>query len=95
MASPQVAGVIACLCQTYPEMTCEEARDLIVNLAEKDVISDTGTSNYEDTGALLGSPNLMLRYIQQRKAQGTTFPKRNFKGRPDSGVAYPRPQIRR
>jgi len=95
MASPQVAGVIACLCETYPEMTCEEARALIVNLAEKDSLSDTDSGNYEDIGALLGAPNLMLRYIQQRKAQGNTFPKRNFKARPSSGVTYPRPQIRR
>ena len=95
MASPQVAGVIACLAETYPEMTCQEAKDLIVSLAERDAVQDSGSDDYEDVEALLGSPNLLLRYVQQRKAQGTTFPKRNFKSRPDSGQAYPRSRIRR
>jgi plastocyanin len=95
MASPQVAGIIACLAQTYPEMTCEQARDLIVQMAEKGSLSDTESGNYEDTGALLGAPNLIVRYRQQRKTEGTTFPKRNFKARPESGQAYPRSRIRR
>ena len=95
MASPQVAGVIACLCQTYPDMTCEEARDMIVAMAEPNTLGDTGSGNYEDIEALLGSPNLVLRYRQQRKSEGTTYPKRNYKARPNSGVAYPRPRIRR
>lgn len=98
MASPQVAGVIACLAETYPEMTCEEARDLIVNLASIDDIIDTTDPNafdYTDDEALLGAPNLLLRYTQQRKAQGTTFPKRNYKARPSNGQMYPRSRIRR
>ena len=95
MASPQVTGILACLLQTYPDMNCLEARNLIVAMAEKDSLSDTGSGNYEDTGALLGAPNLIVRYRQQRKTEGTTFPKRNFKARPDSGVAYPRTRIRR
>ena len=95
MASPQVAGVLACLLETYPEMTPLEAKNLLVSLASKDDILDSGTSNYEDNQALLGSPNLLLRYVQQRKAVGTAFPKRNFKQRPTSGVAYPRTRIRR
>jgi subtilisin family serine protease len=95
MASPQVTGILACLLQTYPDMNCLEARNLIVSMAEKDSLSDTGSGNYEDTGALLGAPNLIVRYRQQRKTEGTTFPKRNFKARPDSGVAYPRTRIRR
>ena len=81
--------------ETYPEMTCQEAKDLIVSLAERDAVQDSGSDDYEDVEALLGSPNLLLRYVQQRKAQGTTFPKRNFKSRPDSGQAYPRSRIRR
>ena len=95
MSSPQVAGVLACLLETYPEMTPLEAKNLLISLASKDDILDSGTSNYEDNQALLGSPNLVLRYVQQRKAEGTSFPKRNFKQRPTSGVAYPRTRIRR
>lgn len=94
MASPQVAGVLACLLETYPDMNQYEAKALIKNLADEDDLVDT-TGGYADLTDLIGAPNQILRYIQQRKAQGTTFPKRNYKGRPDSGVTYPRPQIRR
>ena len=95
MASPQVAGVLACLLETYPELTPLEAKELIVSLASQGDLIDSGTSDYEDDESLLGSPNLVLRYVQQRKSEGTTFPKRNFKARPGSGVAYPRTRIRR
>ena len=95
MASPQVAGVVALLAETWPNITQTEAQDWLINNSAKNQMLDTGTDNPLDFDSLQGAPNRLLLWINQRAEAGSTFPQRNFKPRPASGKVYPRPRIRR
>jgi plastocyanin len=94
MASPQVAGIIACLAEIYPDMDQYEAKAIILRLAKSGNLA-TSSGGYTDVADLLGTDNLTSFYRRERASSGATFPKRNFKTRPDTGQAYPRPRIRR
>jgi len=94
MASPQVCGVLACLLETYPNLTQEEARNYIINNSKKDQIFDT-QGGYNDDVSLQGSPNRYLYYYKERADTGTTWPKLNYKARPSTGRLYPRQRIRK
>ena len=88
MASPHVAGTLACALETYPNMTQQEALDYIIQ---------TSTSNqvtFYFWRQFLG-PNRYVHYIKERNTTGTVFPKVNFKPRPLSGAVYPRPRVRK
>ena len=95
MASPQVCGVLALLAESNPNITQAEANAWIEANATKDVMYDTGTDSSTDFNSLQGSPNRILRWINQRPETGMSFPKVNAKARPTSGLAYPRPRIRK
>ncbi len=89
MASPQVCGVLACVLETYPNMTPAEALDYIKIYAKNNQLTDTG-GGLDDYQSLQGAPNLYLAYNKERKTEGNVFPKLNYKARPTSGVVYPR-----
>jgi len=95
MSSPQVAGVLAILIESWPNMTQAEAQSWLINNASIDQMQDTQTDDPMDTNSLQGAPNLYLRWINQRSIIGEAFPQRNFKPRPTSGRVYPRPRIRK
>ena len=95
MSGPQVAGVLACLAESWPNMTQTEAHAWIVDNAADDLMFDTEADDPNDIQSLQGAPNKILRWINQRPEDGNTLPKKNFKPRPTSGRAYPRPLIRR
>jgi len=95
MAAPQVCGVLALLAESNPNITQAEANAWIEANATKDVMYDTGTDSSTDFNSLQGSPNRILRWINQRPETGMSFPKVNAKARPTSGLAYPRPRIRK
>ena len=95
MASPQVCGVVALLAESWPSITQAEAHAWIVDNAVDNLMLDTQTDNAMDVQSLQGAPNKILRWINQRVETGTTFPQKNFKSRPTSGITYPRTRIRR
>jgi len=95
MASPQVAGVLALLAESWPNITQLEAQSWLTNNAATNQMLDTDTDNAMDTDSLQGAPNKLLLWINQRAESGSTFPQRNFKPRPFSGKLYPRPRLRR
>lgn len=89
MASPQVAGVLACALEIYPEMTQSTARDYIISLAKTGQITDTGGS-YTDLTSLNGSANRHLTFKQEKNSDGVVFPRPNHWLRPTSGTLFPR-----
>lgn len=95
MASPQVAGVLACLAESWPNITQAEAHQWLIDTSGKNLMFDTGADDPMDLQSLQGAPNRILRWINQRPESGSSYPQRNFKPRPTSGVTYPRPKIRR
>lgn len=96
MASPQVAGILALLAESWPNMKQAEAQDWLINNANADQMLDTETvGNPMDTDSLQGAANLYARWINQRAINGSTFPQKNFRPRPTTGLAYPRPRIRK
>ena len=95
MAGPQVAGVVALIAESWPNITQTEAQAWLINIASTDQMQDTATDDPMDTNSLQGAANRYLRWINQRAVSGTAFPQRNFKSRPTSGITYPRTRIRR
>jgi Subtilase family len=94
MASPQVAGVLACALEIYPRMTQEDAKAYILAYAKTGQLTAT-TGGPTDAQDLQGAPNKFLYYYKERATTGNTFPKINFKPRPTTGSVYPRTRIRR
>lgn len=95
MASPQVCGILALLAESWPNMTQAEAQQWIIDNAASGKMADTGADDPMDRNSLQGGPNKLVRWINQRPESDMTFPQRNFKPRPTSGLTYPRPKIRR
>lgn len=94
MASPQVCGVLACVMETFPNLTQQEALDMIIAFSAKDFMRDDGTSA-SDIQALQDAPNRILVIPKFRPDSGQTFPMRKYKLRPATGRVYPRTRIRR
>lgn len=108
MAAPQVTGIIACLSETYPNLTQAEAVAYIKNKAFKNALLEFIAGNGADIfpidnyqpGVNLnpgGGTRDILRYHNERSFDGNTFPKINNKLRPSNttgGVMFPRPRIR-
>jgi subtilisin family serine protease len=94
MASPQVAGVLACALEVYPGMTQEQAKAYIIAYAKSNQLTTTngGPTDAQD---IQGAPNKFLYYYKERATSGNIFPKINFKQRPTTGSVYPRTRIRR
>jgi hypothetical protein len=94
MASPQVCGVLACVMETFPNLTAQEALDMIVEFSAEGFMRDDGASA-SDLEALQGAPNRILVSPKFRPETGSAFPMRKYKLRPTVGIAYPRTRIRR
>lgn len=93
MSGPQVCGILACFLEKYPDMTQKQARELLSVISTEDDMYDDPTGTYDFANSLEGSPNRVLAYPEQRKDDKPMYPKIH-KGRPVSGVAYPRRQIK-
>ncbi len=94
MASPQVAGVLACALEIYPRMRQAEAVSYIKHYAKNNQISDTG-GGYTDSTSLQGAENKYLFFYKERKDSGRVFPKVDYKIRTTAVQTYPRVRIRR
>lgn len=104
MASPQVTGVLACALQAYPDMTQAEAKAYLQGTAFKNIMFDSAldwgdvtaygrSTLYALSIDLKNTPNLYLRYKEERLKLGTTVPKLDNKERPTIGLTWPRVSI--
>ena len=104
MASPQIAGIVACLAEQYPNLTQKQAIQFLQNYANKNVIPNTCTtspSGYQCNYLLGGAFNGMATYIGSSTQQATTgstvgattYPPQTYAPRQKVGVAYPRTKV--
>lgn len=69
MASPQVAGVGACILQAYPDLTPAELRQRIIDLTSRNYIYDTGLNNdYTNNRSLIFGQNRLLYFPYTRES---------------------------
>ena len=94
MASPQVAGIVACVAETWPTMKQSQISTYIKSHATTDQIT-AGTGGVTDYTDLQGSPNNYLYFYKERQVSGQVGPKVNQGNRPSTGLAWPRPKIYR
>lgn len=97
MASPQVAGVLACLAEQYPNLTQAQSLTYLAAWQQSNVIPDPNiplppTNAYYN---LRRAPNEYVTYHYDRPISGNTWPQERFWLRPTSGAVYPRPTIQR
>lgn len=92
MAAPQVAGVLACVAETWPTMKADQAIEYIANTSKSGQLFD-GTGGPSDATDLQDSPNRYLYFVKQRPDTGNVGPKSNLGTRPVAGQVYPRPKI--
>ena len=93
MSGPQVAGVLACLAESWPNMKQADAQTWLVNNASTDQMQDTEADDPMDLNSLQGAPNKYLRWVPQRPVDGNNFPFKTLSYRPTSGMVYPRRRI--
>ena len=86
MAAPQVCGVLACLAESWPNMTCSEARVWLDRFGDHDMMHDTGADDPNDRDSLQGATNLILRWYNQRPTENAVFPISQYSLRPISGA---------
>ena len=94
MASPQVAGVLACLAETWPRLSQSLALTYIQTYSKTNQIT-AGTGGPTDFTDLQGSANRFLYFYKERPTEGQVGPKVNQGIRPSTGLAWPRPKIYR
>lgn len=107
MATPQVAGIAACLAEVYPYWTNKELKKYLIETSEKDQIVAAPTIfgspffHYD----IKGSPNRIVKFRNQRNPTGSstvpvvgiTYPKQQH-GNRDAGNGvrtFPRPRSSR
>lgn len=94
MASPQVAGAVACLAETWPRLNQSLASEYIRVHATTNQIA-AGTGGPSDFTDLQGSANKFLYFYKERPDAGQVGPKVNQGLRPSTGQTWPRPKIYR
>lgn len=93
MASPQVAGMLACIAELYPNMTPTDAMTYVKTYAKLSQIRNTGGTSptwTSDVFSLQGSTNRYMFMTKERPDTGIPYPKQNIWIRPTSGRTYPR-----
>jgi plastocyanin len=93
MSGPQVAGVLAILAESWPNMDQAQAETWLSTYASVDQMQDTEADDAMDTNSLQGAPNKYLRWINQRKTEGQSYPLKTLSYRPISGMLFPRTKI--
>lgn len=95
MASPQVCGYVACLAESYQNITQAQVLSYLIEHSTKDQLGTTGsvnTSPYQSLGD--SSNNRYLFYYNERQSSGSVFPRITRNVRPSSGSVFPRTRIR-
>jgi subtilisin family serine protease len=60
-ATPQVAGVLACVLQARPTMTTAEAKAFLTEYSNKNLLTMSGTDSFANTSSLQSGNNRILR----------------------------------
>jgi subtilisin family serine protease len=100
MASPQVAGIIACALETYPNMTQTQALSYIQNYANNGALLDAPfdtrweSNLYKNFNILHNSPNKYATY-QPNTRPNQVQPAIGHNFRPQTGGVYPRARVKR
>lgn len=94
MASPQVAGVLACAAEYWPTIKNATARDYIINSSQQGQLL-TGSGGIGDTTDLINGENRYLAFYNPRPLEGNVGPKVNLGPRNTSGQVWPRTRILR
>lgn len=97
MASPQVAGVLACALETYQSLTAITALNYLIANSTKNQLANVITNTtypFLNYTSLLWGPNRYLKYTQERNDIGALLPKNNYSTR-TTGLTYPRRKIKR
>jgi Subtilase family len=97
MATPQVTGVLACLLETYPDLTQAQAKQFLNNkFSTYNQIQDTGNAElYLGTFTSLdGAANRYLYFYPEKSLTGEIYPKENTDPRPTTGLLWPRPRAK-
>ena len=92
MASPQVAGLLACILETYPHYTQEQAKEYLIKKwsVTGQLFDRTNSEDPTDLDDLQGSPNEHAKYTLERPLNGRLYPKKDYNVRPTTGALYPR-----
>jgi len=94
MASPQTCGLLACVLETYPDMTQAQLLEYLRFISKGDQITDTG-GGLTDYTSLQGSENIYIAHRQEHEVSGSVYPKRDYFIRPSVNFVYPRVSLRR
>ena len=98
MASPQIAGIIACMAELYPDKRMMDYISWINAYANFNNVPDLGIPLPPGPVSLFGlreAPNVFALYYNDRPINGNTWPQKRYWIRPTNGLAYPRQTIRR
>jgi subtilisin family serine protease len=60
MAAPQVAGLLACFAQVWPQASVTWLRDKLIALAATNYMRETTQTDYTSSYAIHGGPNLVM-----------------------------------
>ena len=91
MASPQVAGIVACYSTNRSRVSISEVRNFITdNAVENDMAADTTGGGYTDYTAMTNTYNAYVTATNPRPASGIMRFASSGRVRPVSGQAFPR-----
>lgn len=95
MASPQIAGMIACLAELYPNMNNEQAKEYMIGTATTGQMTEFLVSqDLSDAWYLANSPDRIAYNKLIRQVTGNVSDKTHA-FRPTSGPVYPRKKIKK
>ena len=97
MASPQVAGIMACNAELYPDMLQMDHIQWLNAYANLNTVPDLGIPLPPGPVSYYGlrdAPNVFTNYYLDRPIEGLTWPQLRWWIRPTSGLTYPRKTIR-
>lgn len=89
-SAPQVAGVLACLAERYPDMDQGMANQWLNYYCKYDQIVNPGPDEISNKSNLQGAPNLYLMYRNESVPKLDVYPNPAWWVRPFTGITWPR-----
>lgn len=93
MASPQVAGIMSCIVEQYPNTRQAQVEQYLNAFCQQGIVPDLGIPLPPGPVSYYGlreAPNFFLNYYVDRPIDGNTWPQKRAWLRPTSGAVYPR-----